>query len=46
MELNNYLQKIKDQEPAAYILGSTYLIQALYPFIPHMTSELWSNLPH
>jgi leucyl-tRNA synthetase len=47
MELNNYLQKLSQDLPAnkdAYVLGYVYLVQGLYPFVPHLASELWTSL--
>lgn len=42
MELNNYLGKLKEDEP--FVLGYVYLVQALYPFVPHLASEIWEQL--
>lgn len=44
MELNNLLAKETDQD--VHILGYIYLVQALFPFVPHLASELWSKMGH
>ena len=49
MQLNNYLQsyssKIDNQAQVAQArLTFAFLLQALYPYAPHLTSELWDQL--
>lgn len=47
MELNNYLSKTANSEgdnKEAWLVGYIYLIQALYPFVPHVCSEIWERL--
>lgn len=42
MELNNLLAKMEPNE--AFLLGYVYLVQALYPFVPHLASEIWTDM--
>ena len=46
MELNNYLGKLAASEDhrEPWLLGYIYLVQALYPFAPHLCSEVWETL--
>jgi len=46
MELNNYLNKLAtiQGEKEAWVVGYIYMIQALYPFVPHICSEVWERL--
>lgn len=45
MELLNRIKDIKDSDsslkPQVEKLAYSYLIQALYPVAPHLTSEVW-----
>ena len=42
MEITNILQKTED--PNLLGIGYPILIRALYPFAPHLTSDLWFQL--
>jgi leucyl-tRNA synthetase len=44
MELYNLIVKETGNEEV-HTIGYVYLLQALYPFVPHMTSEIWSKMP-
>eukprot|EP00347_Sterkiella_histriomuscorum_P004130 403361640 len=48
MELTNRLQKLRQlsDEGSQQVLavGLVYLIQGLYPFAPHLTSDIWQEL--
>jgi leucyl-tRNA synthetase len=41
MELNNLLSK--EADPDVHTLCYSYLLLGLYPFVPHLTSELWET---
>ena len=43
MELYNLIAKETENEEV-HTIGYVYLLQALYPFVPHMTSEIWSKM--
>ena len=42
MEVNNMLAKENQEE--VHTLAYMYMVQALYPFVPHLASELWENM--
>ena len=48
MELTNILQKLSHssspEDLTAFLNGFILLLRGLYPFSPHLSSELWSNL--
>ena len=43
MELYNLIAKETENEEV-HTIGYVYLLQALYPFVPHMSSEIWSKM--
>ena len=43
MELYNLIAKETENEDL-HAMGYVYLLQALYPFVPHITSDIWSKM--
>ena len=41
MEINNLLAKETQEE--VHTFAYLYMVQALYPFVPHLASELWEK---
>ena len=43
MEVTNKIYKHKDIDQELSRLAYGYLIKGLYPYCPHLASEVWSN---